>query len=393
MSKKNNKRIIKSALILTRSPNKLDNGLSNKNDSLAKTLNNFSNLDIYIIDNSTLPFEKYSCNYFHYRMGFRDFFFSIKELILFRLPLQNLFYIHKNLQKDLLARNYDLIVFSLPRAISINTIKKLKKKNTRVILDLADKMSASYKSISKFEKNILKKIAYLLESSRLDFFEKKYLYLFDQVFMFNSNEVNSLSSYGNILQVRHGANFRSKTNFQIKSLKKNINFMFLGKLNYPPNEQGLKFLIKEVWPLIDKKNVLNIIGSDLNNSIIREISGIENVIYHGFIDNLENFSQKVVCNLAPIFSGGGIQNKLIDSLSLKIPTITTKKALSAFDSETRKIFYLAETKKDWIEIINNFEKYYYKFSVKNLDEILKKFDWNLYQQDVRENIEHLFKEY
>ena len=393
MSKKNNKRILKSALILTRSPNKLDNGLSNKNDSLAKTLNNFSNLDIYIIDNSTLPFEKYSCNYFHYRMGFRDFFFSIKELILFRLPLQNLFYIHKNLQKDLLARNYDLIVFSLPRAISINTIKKLKKKNTRVILDLADKMSASYKSISKFEKNILKKIAYLLESSRLDFFEKKYLYLFDQVFMFNSNEVNSLSSYGNILQVRHGANFRSKTNFQIKSLKKNINFMFLGKLNYPPNEQGLKFLIKEVWPLIDKKNVLNIIGSDLNNSIIREISGIENIIYHGFIDNLENFSQKVVCNLAPIFSGGGIQNKLIDSLSLKIPTITTKKALSAFDSETRKIFYLAETKKDWIEIINNFEKYYYKFSVKNLDEILKKFDWNLYQQDVRENIEHLFKEY
>ena len=393
MSKKNNKRILKSALILTRSPNKLDNGLSNKNDSLAKTLNNFSNLDIYIIDNSTLPFEKYSCNYFHYRMGFRDFFFSIKELILFRLPLQNLFYIHKNLQKDLLARNYDLIVFSLPRAISINTIKKLKKKNTRVILDLADKMSASYKSISKFEKNILKKIAYLVESSRLDFFEKKYLYLFDQVFMFNSNEVNSLSSYGNILQVRHGANFRSKTNFQIKSLKKNINFMFLGKLNYPPNEQGLKFLIKEVWPLIDKKNVLNIIGSDLNNSIIREISGIENVIYHGFIDNLENFSQKVVCNLAPIFSGGGIQNKLIDSLSLKIPTITTKKALSAFDSETRKIFYLAETKKDWIEIINNFEKYYYKFSVKNLDEILKKFDWNLYQQDVRENIEHLFKEY
>lgn len=393
MSKKNNKRIIKSALILTRSPNKLDNGLSNKNDSLAKTLNNFSNLDIYIIDNSTLPFEKYSCNYFHYRMKLKDFFFSIKELILFRLPLQNLFYNHKNLQKDLLARNYDLIVFSLPRAISINTIKKLKKKNTRVILDLADKMSASYKSISKFEKNILKKIAYLLESSRLDFFEKKYLYLFDQVFMFNSNEVNSLSPYGNILQVRHGANFRSKTNFQIKSLEKDINFMFLGKLNYPPNEQGLKFLIKEVWPLIDKKNVLNIIGSDLNNSIIKEISGIENIIYHGFIDNLENFSQKVVCNLAPIFSGGGIQNKLIDSLSLKIPSITTKKALSAFDSETRKIFYLAETKKDWIEIINNFEKHYYKFSINNLDEILKKFDWNLYQQDVRENIEHLFKEY
>ncbi len=101
--------------------------------------------------------------------------------------------------------------------------------------------------------------------------------------------------------------------------------LFIGSYTYPPNVAAAECLIREIWPLIKRSRPsakLLIAGG--NPELIPSYkSGVLDVEFTGFVENLDHlYSQtSVVC--CPIKSGSGTRIKILEAGSYGVPVVST----------------------------------------------------------------------
>ncbi|MCL2860534.1 MAG: glycosyltransferase family 4 protein [Oscillospiraceae bacterium] len=102
--------------------------------------------------------------------------------------------------------------------------------------------------------------------------------------------------------------------------------VFVGSISWKPNKQGLKHFIKNIFPLILKKNnevMLKIIGSNIDN-YIKSYSN-DNINFYENLDEEEKsniISQSWIC-IVPVYFGSGTRIKIIEYWSHSKPVIST----------------------------------------------------------------------
>ena len=115
---------------------------------------------------------------------------------------------------------------------------------------------------------------------------------------------------------------------------------FHGDFNYPPNYEAALCLVDVIFPMILSKfdNVtLNLIG----NGSVDFLNGFKpknskNIVAHGFVEDLEGVLEKNNLLLIPIFSGAGVQNKIIDGIQLGIPVVASNYTVNALPNAMQK---------------------------------------------------------
>lgn len=112
--------------------------------------------------------------------------------------------------------------------------------------------------------------------------------------------------------------------------------VYVGNLTWHPNVAGLDWLCQQVWPLVRAQlpqATLTIAGSGLGKAADGSLAvpdgwrgpGIEVV---GFVPELRAFVAGAAAMAAPVFGGSGVRIKLLDSLRLGVPTVTTRDGAS-----------------------------------------------------------------
>lgn len=104
--------------------------------------------------------------------------------------------------------------------------------------------------------------------------------------------------------------------------------LFVGKLTYPPNLNGIKWFIREVLPLVLKKNpevrltlVSNAkVSDDELAELIAANPSIQLLIN---VDDLDHLYQSHSLSIAPIWEGAGTNIKVAESLLMGRPIMTT----------------------------------------------------------------------
>jgi sugar transferase (PEP-CTERM/EpsH1 system associated) len=124
-----------------------------------------------------------------------------------------------------------------------------------------------------------------------------------------------------------------------KPVKKHRNYdvVFTGNMNYPPNVDAAGFLVKEIMPLVwnklpDTKVVLA--GAAPHNKV--KMLENEKVTVTGWMDDIRDAYAASKVFIAPMRIGTGLQNKLLEAMSMKIPCITTPLANNALQAENGK---------------------------------------------------------
>ena len=126
---------------------------------------------------------------------------------------------------------------------------------------------------------------------------------------------------------------------------------------YQPNIDALTWFIDKVWPAVFKKynltlNVYGNIGGSFNEPI-------ENIIFHGFVDDLNSVYKGMDIVINPVRCGAGLKIKNVEALGLGIPLITTSHGASGMEDGVSKAFLIADKPKEFIEafdiIINDFD--------------------------------------
>ena len=134
-----------------------------------------------------------------------------------------------------------------------------------------------------------------------------------------------------------------------------IHFLFLGRLDWPPNRDGLRWLLDNVWQHIDKARFhLNIAGSG-DKSWLRSYQGMEGVTFHGFVADVDDLYRICHASLVPIFYGSGTRIKVVETYTKGRAMISTAMGAQGSGLIEGEDYIRAESKEEWVAAINGFD--------------------------------------
>lgn len=118
---------------------------------------------------------------------------------------------------------------------------------------------------------------------------------------------------------------QEKEFWQLKALKaRGIKIIvFHGLLSYWPNEFACRYIVDELAPRISKKYddvVFVIVGSHAPEDLMRKS---DKVTFTGFVRNLFSYIKLADVAVAPLTSGSGVKNKILEYFALSKPVVTT----------------------------------------------------------------------
>jgi glycosyltransferase involved in cell wall biosynthesis len=119
--------------------------------------------------------------------------------------------------------------------------------------------------------------------------------------------------------------------------------MFFGALNYFPNQDGILYLLREVWPLIEKskpKARLKIVGQQPTPEILAYQG--PRIEVAGKVDDLRPHLASAAVSLAPLRIGGGTRFKILEAMAMGRPVVSTSLGAEGIDAEPGRHLLLAD---------------------------------------------------
>ena len=132
-----------------------------------------------------------------------------------------------------------------------------------------------------------------------------------------------------------------------------VKFLFIGRLDWPPNKDGLEWLLKEVWPTVIASRPeakLKIVGSG-NKDWLKNYEKVQGLEIKGFVDTLKEAYQDCHFTIVPITYGSGTRIKVIEAFSMSRKLISTKMGVQGADLEQQD-YINAETKEEWVRTLS-----------------------------------------
>ncbi len=198
----------------------------------------------------------------------------------------------------------------------------------------------------------IKKIFIKAEASRLlkyenlifDYFENKTIISSQDQSLIYHPERNSIKV------VPNGVDFDFFT--PVQSNNRTFELVFTGNMSYPPNVDGALFLVNEIMPIVWKempKAKVLIAGAKPTVAITSLKS--RNVAVSGWVDDIREAYADSSVFIAPMRIGTGLQNKLLEAMSMGVPCITTSFANNALKAVNGASILIGDSKESLAEIV------------------------------------------
>lgn len=117
----------------------------------------------------------------------------------------------------------------------------------------------------------------------------------------------------------------------------------LGSLEWQPNIDGLKWLLREVWPEVVEKIPgahLHVAGKNPSASVLSIQQ--KGVTIHGEVENAQHFLEKSPILVVPLHSGGGMRIKILEGMALGKCVVTTSIGAEGIHVEHGKNIIIAD---------------------------------------------------
>lgn len=116
--------------------------------------------------------------------------------------------------------------------------------------------------------------------------------------------------------------------------EKDFDLIFFGNMGYHPNVQSARYLMEEMAPIMSGAGlkVRICLAGARPAPVVRSYAGPE-VVVTGFVDDIRTWVMRSKLAIAPLIAGQGLQNKLLESMAMGLPTLTTPLANSALQAK------------------------------------------------------------
>ena len=254
-----------------------------------------------------------------------------------------------------IKKEYDIVYIKRLRMAQYKKYVKTKK----LCIDITDSLTKYYERLYKNEKSI-KKLFYLEEYCKLKKYEIKICEENKSIIICSEDDKNYLTNISpnirnninvieNVIDIKKWQ--KDKINVNSKNCRNKL--CFFGVMSYKPNIVAAKYIIENIMPFIDKKYIFNIIGPKVPKYIKKQES--ENIKCMGYVDSIEEELGKNDIFICPIFIGSGTKNKIIQVGELGLPIICTDLAIEGLSRKLKEVIYIANTKEEFIEKIEEIQ--------------------------------------
>jgi polysaccharide biosynthesis protein PslH len=132
-----------------------------------------------------------------------------------------------------------------------------------------------------------------------------------------------------------------------------IKLIFAGRMGYAPNIHAVQWFVTNCWESLVRELPdiqFTIAGADPSVEIVKlgQISGIH---VTGYVESIVDTLNTANIAIAPMQSGSGMQNKILEAMSCALPVITTSIGLGSIEALVGKEILVANTPSEYIEAI------------------------------------------
>jgi glycosyltransferase involved in cell wall biosynthesis len=360
-----------------------------KNFWLLKILSKKHKVHLVSIVDSELPveFSKWAeglgITYKIFKKKKFEFYKNALNFIFNKLPIQVNYYYFKDIQEyiDSIYNDFDIIFATL-----IRTAQYVMFYDKPKILDMADSVALNYIKSNKSTKSIKWKIIYSLESNRLLKYEKLCIKRFDKTLFFNEEEKEFFKELQKTFWVPHGVN-EELLKYEKKNAKYKNYVIFFGKMDYQPNIDAVLWFLENVLSQIDKNLIFCVVGAYPPYFLKNLEKRYKNVIVTGFIEDPYEIIKSSVCVVAPMQTGGGIQNKILESMALGTVNIVSTLAAKPIGAKKNVHLIIEDNPVQIAKIINDIyinQKKYEQMKIESKNYISTNFTWSIYEKKIIE---------
>ena len=122
-----------------------------------------------------------------------------------------------------------------------------------------------------------------------------------------------------------------------RECEKKYDIVFTGNMAYAPNVNAVEYLAYQIMPIVWEKlpdAKLYIAGATPDPRVKKVAS--DRIIISGWIDDMRDAYAQSKIFIAPMRIGTGLQNKLLEAMSMRLPCITTTLANNSLHAEENK---------------------------------------------------------
>ncbi len=125
--------------------------------------------------------------------------------------------------------------------------------------------------------------------------------------------------------------------FKPQECEKKYDLVFSGNMSYPPNVNAVEYLAHEIMPIVWKalpETKLYVAGATPDPKVKKAAS--DKIIVSGWLDDIRDAYAQSRVFIAPMRIGTGLQNKLLEAMSMRLPAITSPLANASLGAKPKE---------------------------------------------------------
>jgi sugar transferase (PEP-CTERM/EpsH1 system associated) len=173
---------------------------------------------------------------------------------------------------------------------------------------------------------------------------------------------------------------------------------FIGRMDYYPNQEAMLRFCRETLPLIQEQRPtakLVIVGADPSTEI-RALARLPGVSVTGSVPDVRPHVRASAVNVAPLKVARGTQNKILESMAMGVPVVTSSVAARGVDAVAGEHILCADTPEEEsrhvLELMEN-ARTRSRFAESSRQRVLSHHDWSRSMERLDEIIERCTSAY
>jgi len=269
-----------------------------------------------------------------------------------KLPLQVNHYYFNEVQNYInsIYQDFDLIF-----AVLVRTARYVMDMEKTKILDIVDSIGLNYRRSAKKTSSIFWKMIYKIEAKRLLEYENECITSFDKTLFVNNEERQYFEISQKTAWLPNGVDSKL-FNYEYEDTSYKNYVVFLGKMNYQPNIDAVLWFVKNVLNKLNSNLKFIIVGAYPSKEILELSNKYNNVEVTGYVEDPYIILKSSLCVVAPMQTGGGIQNKILESMALGTINIVSSLAAEPIGAKHKEHYFVIDNPQEMADLINEIYK-------------------------------------
>lgn len=194
------------------------------------------------------------------------------------------------------------------------------------ILAMQISMALNYGRLARHARSPWRRAAYRIEARRARGYEPRIAARFDRCLLISEADLAALGSPrpANVLINPHGVDFAHFTPSRGAAGEEG-RLVFTGNMAYPPNADAVEWFVAEILPRVRREVPgvrLDVVGADPPARVLA-LAADPAVEVTGRVPDLRPYLERAVVGIDPLRIGAGLQNKVLEGMSMGLPMVVT----------------------------------------------------------------------